>query len=113
MADALGRGVRVAISLAEPIGAEATAVDLERLRRKFPHLELSIGRKRQFHHLVCDEKFAVVSNRSFLGRIGKSRSFSHVVSFVLQRPDLIREFADRVEPLKSVGIVRAEESRRR
>ncbi len=103
LSEVLRRGARVIISLTEPIGTEPAALDLERLRARSPRLELNIGRRRQFNHLICDDRFAVISNKSFLGNQAKMRSFQHVVGYILQRPHLVRAFASRLEPKGEVG----------
>lgn len=70
-------------------------VAIEKLRRTYPNLAVEVGTRFPFYHIVCDERFCVVSNRPFLGNPGKVRTFSHVVGFVLQRPDLVKTFAEK------------------
>lgn len=94
--DALRRGVRVTIDLADDVCADQSFIALERLRARQSGLEVRLGYKTRFYHLVCDDRFALVSNRPFLSVIGKVRSFSHVVGFLLQRNDLIQAFIERL-----------------
>jgi hypothetical protein len=100
LTDVLKRGARVVISLTEPIGTQAPALDLERLRRRYPRLDLLIGRRRQFHHLICDDRFALVCNRPFLSNLGKVRSFHHCIGFILQEPRLVQAFTERIDPVR-------------
>jgi hypothetical protein len=93
----LNRGVRVVFTLRDPPKPEAPAIELERLNKRYANLHIMTGGRGQFHHLICDEKFALISNRPMLGNPGKVRSFTHVVGYVLQRPNLIRDFTKRVE----------------
>ena len=104
----LERGARVVISLTEAATADSLAIDLERLRARFPRLQLLSGRREQTHHVVCDSAFAVVTNRPLLSNLAKIRTFHHVVGYLLQRPDLVEAFVERVDPLRSVprGAVR-------
>ncbi|CAN5923021.1 hypothetical protein BH11PSE3_BH11PSE3_12430 [soil metagenome] len=102
LAKVLQRGARVVLALTEvPVSTEKAAIDLERLRQRYPRLELLVGRRRQFHHLICDDSFAVVGNQPFLSNRGKVRSFHHVIGYVLQKPHLVRAFAERVDSNKS------------
>jgi hypothetical protein len=93
---ALKRNVRALISIIEAAPAKGPAVDLERLRHKYRALELSSNKRGAFHHLICDEAFAVVCNRPLLGNQGKVRTFSHVSGYLLQTPSLVSAFTDRV-----------------
>jgi hypothetical protein len=95
---ALRRNVRVVISLIEPPGTDALAVELERLRRRYPKLELYSKKRGGFHHLVCDDAFAVACNRPLLGNQDKVCTFHHVVGILLQAPDLVRAFTNRIDP---------------
>jgi hypothetical protein len=98
----LDRGARVVVSLTEvPISTDKAVLELERLRRSYPRLELMVGRRRQFHHLVCDEQFAVICNRPFLSNRGKVRSFHHTIGYVLQTSSLVCAFAERVNAVKT------------
>lgn len=94
--EALSRGARVTIDLTDDIPPDQPAIDLEHLRSRYSRLELRAGRKAQFYHLVCDEAFALVSNRPFLSAAGKVRSFHHVIGYLLQRGDLIQAFTKRL-----------------
>jgi len=93
----LTRGVQVIFTLRDPPKPEAPAIELERLNKRYPNLQITTGGRGQFHHLVCDEKFAVISNRPILGNFGKVRSFNHVVGYILQQPELVRDFTARIE----------------
>jgi hypothetical protein len=95
---ALQRNVRIIISLSEPPGADATAAELERLRQRYPKLELSSKKRGGFHHLSCDDAFAVICNRPLLGNQDKVCTFHHVVGILLQEPTLVRAFTDRIDP---------------
>jgi hypothetical protein len=99
---ALKRGVRVQIALAELGGAKNLAVELERLRGRHQNLELSTGKRGNFHYLVCDDRFAVVSNKPFLSSQAKVRKFHHIVGYLLQAPELVRAFSARVEPKRGI-----------
>lgn len=96
--DLLGRGIRVVFSLRDPPKAESPAIELERLNKRYSNLQITTGgRGSQFHHLVCDDKFAVVCSRPMLGNLGKVRSLAHVVGYLLQQPELVRDFARRLD----------------
>jgi hypothetical protein len=95
--EALQRGVRVTIDLSDDAPLQQSAIALERLRSSFPALEVRFGYKAKFYHLICDEAFALVSNRPFLSIVGTVRSFHHVVGYLLQRDDLVRAFATRLQ----------------
>jgi hypothetical protein len=95
--DLLTRGRQVIFTLRDPPKPEAPAIELERLNKRYPNLQITTGGRGQFHHLICDEKFAVISNRPILGNFEKVRSFSHVVGYILQQPDLVRDFTARIE----------------
>jgi hypothetical protein len=110
--EALRRNVRIVISLADSAGSDKPAVGLERLRRQYPQLELFSGVRGAFHHLVCDLSFAVICNRPLLGNQGKVRSFNHVVGYLLQAPDLVRAFIERIEAQRDGGPARARRPRR-
>ncbi|MDF0695624.1 hypothetical protein PYR71_03680 [Rhizobium sp. MC63] len=97
--DILKSGCKVQISLSEtspgkPSNAE---IELEQVRREHSNLTVQIGKHTPFYHVVCDDKFAVVSNSPMLGNIGKVRTFNHVVGYVLQRTDLVESFVGRVQ----------------
>lgn len=94
----LARGARVVVSLSEGAPADGPALDLERVRTRFPRLQLLSGRRSHIHHLICDASFALVTNRPFLSNFGKVRTFQHVVGYLLQRHDLVDAFVDRVAP---------------
>ncbi len=96
--DALRRGVRVTIDLTDDFRLEQPLIELERLRSSHTGLEVRSGCKTKFYHLVCDDMFALVSNRPFLSVAGKVRSFNHVVGYLLQRSDLIQAFVARLGP---------------
>ncbi len=97
---ALKRGVQVTIALSDAPSPDpkGPAVQLERLRNRHPKLELTSGRTGSVQHLVCDEKFAVVCNRPFLGNSGKVRTFEHVSGYLIQSTELVRAFARKVQP---------------
>jgi hypothetical protein len=90
----LANGARVVIALSDSAGTDGPALDLERLRSRYPKLELLSGRRGQFHYLVCDDEFAIVTNRPLLSNSSKVRTLQHVVGYVLQRKDLVRAFVD-------------------
>jgi len=94
----LSEGARVVISVADLVGTESAAVELERLRTKYPKLELQSRRRGHFYHLLCDTSFALVCNRPFLSNDGKVRSFHHTVGYLLQRSELVQAFRSRIEP---------------
>ncbi len=89
---ALQRGAAVTISLTEAAEAAGPAIDLEKLRSRFPNLLLLASQTAPGYHLVCDDLFAVITNRPFLSNLGKVRSFGHVVGYLLQRRDLVEAF---------------------
>lgn len=94
----LNRGVRVVFSLREPPKPESPAIELERLNKRYSNFEISTGgRGSQFHHLVCDDKFALICNRPMLGNLGKVRSLAHVVGYLLQDCELVRDFVRRID----------------
>jgi hypothetical protein len=93
---ALKRDVRVVISLSEAAGTSAPAVEMERLRQSHPKLQLSSNKRGAFHHLICDSSFALVCNRPFLGNQRKARFFHHITGYLLQIPELVRAFSDRI-----------------
>jgi hypothetical protein len=94
---ALDRGVSVRLSASDAQAASnGSVVDLERLSKRHQRLELVSERRNTFFHLICDEAFAVVANRPFLGNPGKYRSFQHVSGYLLQRSDLVNAFAARL-----------------
>ncbi|WP_316231113.1 hypothetical protein [Bradyrhizobium sp. SZCCHNR1051] len=94
----LSRGVRVRFTLREPPKPESPVIELERLNKRYANLQITTGgRGSQFHHLVCDDKFALISNRPMLGNLGKVRSFTHVVGYVLQQPELVLDFTRRLD----------------
>lgn len=94
----LSRGVRVILTLREPPKPESPAIELERLNKQYANLQITTGgRGSQFHHLICDDKFALISNRPMLGNLRKVRSFAHVVGYVLQQPELVRDFTRRLD----------------
>jgi hypothetical protein len=94
----LQRGVRVLIRLNE-VEPKTPAIELEQLRNRYSQLELHSNKRGQFHHLICDTRFAVISNRPFLSNLKKVRTFYHVVGYLLQREDLVAAFASRVDDL--------------
>lgn len=93
-------GCAVVISVTDALSNEpdGPAVDLERLRNRYPRLDLRVEKKSGFFHLVCNDDFALVSNRPFLGNVNKVRTFHHIVGYLLQRPDLVVAFCNRVRP---------------
>ena len=91
----LAGGTRVSLSLGE-VRVDGPAPEVERLRTRYPRLEISLGKRGQFHYLISDNSFAAVSNRPFLSNVGKVRSFHHVVGYLLQKPALVEAFARRV-----------------
>jgi hypothetical protein len=93
---ALQRNVRVVISITDPPGTDKPAIELERLRGRYPRLELHSKRRAAFYHLICDDVFALVCNRPLLGNLGKLCTFHHVVGFLLQAPHLVSAFTNRV-----------------
>jgi hypothetical protein len=93
---ALQRNVRVIISITDPPGADKPAIELERLRGKYPRLELYSKRRAAFYHLICDDSFALVCNRPILGNPGKICTFYHVVGFLLQTPHLVSALTSRI-----------------
>ena len=95
--DLLTRGVQVIFTLRDAPKPEAPAIELERLNKRYPNLQITTGGRGQFHHLISDDKFAVISNRPILGNFGKVRSFNHVVGYVLQHSELVRDFTARIE----------------
>ena len=97
----LGRGARVVISVSERALPDVLAIDLEKLRARFPHLRLLSEGRDKWYHLVCDLAFALVTNRPFLSNLEKVRTFHHVVGYLLQRPDLVEAFVERVTPVQS------------
>lgn len=109
---ALQRNVRVVVSLIDPPGADGPAIELERLRRQYPSLELSSKKRGSFHHLVCDDSFAVVCNRPLLGNQNKVCTFHHVVGILLQATELVRAFADRIEPRAETSSAKGRRARR-
>lgn len=88
-------------------------VALERLSRIYPSLTLEVGKKLPFYHVVCDERFAVVSNRPFLGNMAKVRTFTHVVGYVLQRPDLVQSFETKTRSASPRRVSRVKGEARR
>jgi len=95
--EALDRRVNVRLSSSDLEASHTgSVVDLERLRERYQGLHLVTEKRSAFFHLVCDEEFAVVSNRPFLGNIGKYRSFQRVSGYLLQRADLVGAFAERI-----------------
>ncbi|MBY3158981.1 hypothetical protein HFO56_42680 [Rhizobium laguerreae] len=86
-----------------------TEVAVERLNRIYPGLTLEVGKKFAFYHITCDDRFAVVSNRPFLGNMAKVRTFTHVVGFVLQRPDLVQSFETKMRHATPRRISRAKQ----
>jgi hypothetical protein len=91
------RGVRVVFMLRELPKPESPAIELERLNKRYANLQIKIGGRGQFHHLVCDDKFALISNGPMLGNLGKVRSFGHVVGYLLQQRDLVCDFTRRLD----------------
>jgi hypothetical protein len=105
------RNVRVSILLSQAPGADATAAELERLRRRYLKLELSSKKRGGFHHLVCDDAFAVICNRPLLGNQDKVCTFHHVVGILLQEPTLVRAFIGRIDPRPHGGSLPAAQAR--
>jgi hypothetical protein len=99
----LSGGIRVVITATEPVGTDSAGVELEKLRREHSTLVLKTGRKAQFYHLVSDDNFALVTNRPFLGNLGKVRGFYQTVGYLLQRPDIVKAFAGRLDPTSREG----------
>src|SRR4029077_807451 len=85
--EVLRRGVRVTIDLTDGPRPDQSAIELERMRSSYPGLAVRSGSEAQFYHLICDDAFALVSNRPFLSITGKVRSFHHVVGYLMQRND--------------------------
>ena len=96
----LERGARVVISVTEGTLPDGLAIDLEKLRARFPRLQLLSGGRDKWYHLVCDSALALVTNRPFLSNLEKVRTFHHVVGYLLQRTDLVEAFVDRVMPVQ-------------
>lgn len=92
----LEEGVRVAIALSEARPG-SVAGEIEKLRQRFSRLTVSTGRKRQFHYVISDDRFAAISNRPFLGNIGKARTFQHIVGYLLQDTQLVNAFLSRID----------------
>lgn len=93
-----GCNVVICVTDTVPTESDGPAVDLERLRSRYPRLSLRTEKKSGFFHLICDDDFALVSNRPFLGNLNRVRTFHHVVGYLLQREDLVRAFRDKVRP---------------
>lgn len=93
---ALKRGVDVVIAISDEV-KEGRAIDIERLRRNYPKLDVRYIKKSSFYYISCDHRFVAVSNRPFLGNIRKVRSFSHVVGCVLQEQELVSAFLQKVQ----------------
>jgi hypothetical protein len=107
------RGVSVRLSASDAaIDPGGPAVDLERLGKQYPSLKLVSEKKSRFYHLVCDDSFAVIANRPFLGNLGKYRSFQHVSGYLLQQSELVDAFALRVLMSSANGQVVARDSGR-
>jgi hypothetical protein len=71
---ALGRGVRTVISLNESAlrgdfrGTKYDANrELQKLLGRYRNLEVRLGWHSEFHHIIKDEEYAVISNRPMLG----------------------------------------------
>jgi len=71
-------------------------LELERLSKRYSGLVLVSEGKSEFFHLVCDDTFALVATRPFLGNLSKYRSFQHVSGYLLQRSDLVAAFTSRL-----------------
>jgi hypothetical protein len=94
---ALDRGVGVRLSLSEESwGANEVVADLERLSKKRSGLTFVWEKKNTLFHVICDDKFAVVANKPFLGNLGKVRAFQRVSGYLLQRAGLVDALAERV-----------------
>ena len=103
LTEVLDRGVNVSVSLSEATQA-APALEMEKLRSRYPRLSLSSNKRGQFHHLVCDNRFAVVSNRPFLGNLKKVRTFHYVVGYILQESSLVDAFIRRTRSSSDAGL---------
>ena len=95
---ALQRSVAIEITINGDAGRlrdGKVAAELEKLRIRHQNLTLSTEKEGDFYHLICDDTFAVVTNRSLLGNAERVRTFQHVVGYLLQRRDLVGAFAAR------------------
>ena len=99
--EVLARGARVVISLTDDAPTDGPVLELERVRARFPKLQLFSGRRNQTQHLICDSAFALVTNRPFLSNLGKVRTFHQVVGYLLQRSDLVEAFVERIATLNN------------
>lgn len=104
----LERGVHIRVSATEALASGNKAVvELERLSKRFAGLTLVSENRSDFFHLVCDDAFALIATRPFLGNLGKYRSFQHVSGYLLQRGDLVSAFAARLvsegAPIRASG----------
>jgi hypothetical protein len=96
----LSRGVRVEIRVSdvvpEPTGRKYVAVaELQRLQKEFGNLDVVTEFQGKFFYLVCDDRFALVCNRSILGNVPKVKSFSHFCGFLLQAKELVHAYVAR------------------
>lgn len=95
----LNSGCKVQISLSEASAGKPSKaeIELEQIRRENANLSVQIVKNTYFYYVICDDKFAIVSNMPMLGNISKVRTFNHVVGYVLQRADLVDAFAKRMQ----------------
>lgn len=93
----LRRGARTIITLSD-LGnvQDGPILDLERLRQRHTNLSLAASPSSSFYHLVSDSSFAVICNRPLIGNAGKTRTFHHVSGFLLQAPNLVEAFTQRL-----------------
>jgi hypothetical protein len=99
--DTLKRGATVVISLTEPDANSNAVLTLERLRQTNANLNLVTGRRTNYYYLICDSRYALIYNRPLLGNQGKVRTFQQVVGYVLQTPELVSAFLQRMDPLSA------------
>jgi hypothetical protein len=101
----MARGVQVDLTLHEIAfdwarrgGAWNRAYsEVDTLVREFPDtFRVHRTKEDRFFHLSWDRKVAMVCNRPFLSNQGRVRSFEQFAGFVLQRPDLVDAYIQRI-----------------
>jgi hypothetical protein len=102
---ALARAVRVNVKFNESAldwgrrGGEwsRSLSEVDGLRREFPdRFRVEYTREDRYFHLSWDGKIALICNRPLLSNQGRVRSFEQFAGFVLQRPDLVDAYIQRV-----------------
>ncbi len=90
------RAVVISVTDALPNEPDGPAVDPGAPAQSLPSTGFTRGEEERILPFGVRQRFCLVSNRPFLGNLKKVRTFHHVVGYLLQQPDLVDAFCNRV-----------------